>query len=244
MSQFESPFGPAKPFPLDYEQRIDAGVLVRFFNAVYAWMAAGLGITALVAFWVSSRQDVMRRLSPGLVLVLFVVEIILVGTVAGAVRRIGATMATILFLVYAGINGVILSGIFLVYTHALIASAFAITAGMFAVTSLWGYVTRHNLMAFGSFLFMGLIGIIIASIVSIFWHPTILTVLINYLGVFIFLGLTAYDTQRLKVIALQTANDGALASRLAISGALALYLDFLNLFLFLLSILGDSGRRR
>ena len=242
MSQFNSPFGPAQPLPLDYEQRIDRGVLARFFNAVYAWMAAGLGITALVAYWVSTQPDFWQHIGRGTILVLFIVELVLVGTVAGAIRRINATTATVLFLIYAAINGIVLSGMFLVYTHAAIASAFVVTAGMFAATSLWGYLTRRDLTSFGGFLFMGLIGLIIASIVSIFWHPTMLTVLINYIGVFIFMGLAAYDTQRLKIIALQTANDGALAARLAISGALSLYLDFLNLFLFILSIMSDRRR--
>ena len=242
MSRFPGPFQ-SQPLPLDYEQRIDVGVLARFFNAVYAWMAAGLAITALVAWWVSTRSDIVTRLGAGTFIGLFIVQIILVMTIAGAVNRINATAATVLFLLYAALNGVTLSVIFLVYAHALIASAFLVTAGMFAAMSVYGFVTRRNLLGLGQYLFMALIGLIIASIVSFFWHPTGLTVLINYLGVLIFVGLTAYDTQRLKMIALQTGNDGALAARLAISGALALYLDFLNLFLFILSIMGN-GRRR
>jgi len=165
-----------------------------------------------------------------------------VGTIAAAVQRIGPTMATLLFLLYAGINGLLLSAIFLAYAHAVIASAFIITAGMFLAMSLYGFVTRRDLTSMGALLFMALIGLILASVVSMFWHSNALTVVINYVGVLIFVGLTAYDTQRLKALALQTAGNSTMASRMAVSGALALYLDFLNLFLFILSIMGDRRR--
>lgn len=243
MARFPSPFQPSQPYGLDYERQLDAGVVARFFNTVYAWMAAGLALTAVVAWWVSTRPELLMQIS-SLVWVFLIAELVLVVAVAGAVNRISATTATVLFMIYAALNGLTLAGIFLVYAHATIASAFVVAAGTFAATSFYGFVTRTDLTRFGSFLFMGLIGIVIASIVSLFWHPTILTVLINYLGVFLFVGLTAYDTQRLKYIALQTQNNAALASRLAISGALALYLDFLNLFLFILSIFGGNDRRR
>jgi FtsH-binding integral membrane protein len=242
MSQYPL-YGRAPGVPLDDQQRTDAGALARFFNAVYAWMAAGLGLTALVAMWVSSRPDVLRYVfSTGIWVVLLVAQLALVWTVSAAVRRISATTATVLFLLYAALNGLTLSVIFLAYAHAAIASAFIVTAGMFAAMSLYGFVTKRDLTSMGAFLFMGLIGIILASVVSLFWHNTMLTVLINYIGVFIFLGLTAYDTQKLKEMALATQGNAALAARLSISGALALYLDFLNLFLFLLRILGDRNR--
>ena len=117
-----------------------------------------------------------------------------------------------------------------------------VASGMFAAMSVWGFVTRRDLTSMGGLLFMGLVGVILASVVSLFWHNTVLTVLINYIGVFIFLGLTAYDTQKLKQIAYATQGDAALAARLSISGALTLYLDFLNLFIFMLRILGDRNR--
>ena len=236
-------FGSARSQPLDYERGVEVGVLARFFNAVYAWMAAGLAITALVAWWVSSRPDVVRYVrSPGPLILLIIVQLALVWTVSGAIRRISATTATVLYLLYAALNGLTLSVIFLAFTHAVIASAFIVTAGMFGAMSLYGFVTRRDLTSMGAFLFMGLIGIILASVVSVFWHNTVLTVLINYIGVFIFLGLTAYDTQKLKAMAMATQNDAALAARLSITGALALYLDFLNLFLLMLRILGDRNR--
>ena len=239
----QTPFQPS--IPLEYGTSADASVIARFFNSVYAWMAAGLAVTASVAWWTSTQPQLMHHIyGSGLMFVLIIAELALVWTVASAVQRIGPALATVLFLIYAALNGLTLSVILLVYAHALIASAFIVTAGTFAVTSVYGFVTRRDLTSLGAYLFMGLIGIIIASVVSIFWHPTWLSVLINYAGVFIFIGLTAYDTQRLKAMALQTANDGRLAARLSIRGALMLYLDFLNLFLFILSILNNNDRRR
>jgi hypothetical protein len=243
MSMFPNSY--ERPVPLEYGTSADASVIARFFNSVYAWMAAGLALTACVAWWTSTQPQLLHYLfSSGVWIVLFIVELVLVWTVSAAVRRIGPVAATALFMLYAALNGLTLSVIVLMYAKALIASAFFVTAGTFAATSVYGFVTKRDLTSLGAYLFMGLIGIILASVVSIFYHPTWLTVAINYIGVFIFIGLTAYDTQRLKAMALQTANDGALAARLSISGALALYLDFLNLFLFILEILGNNNRRR
>lgn len=231
--------------PLEYGQSTDAAVLARFFNSVYAWMAAGLAVTAAVAYWTSTQPAVMQHvLGSGLLWVLIIAQLVLVWTVASAVQRIGPTAATALFILYAALNGLTLSVIILIYAKAVIAAAFVITAAMFGAMSLYGFVTKRDLTSLGSYLFMALIGLIIASVVNIFWHPTWMTVLINYAGVLIFVGLTAYDTQRLKAIALQTQNNATLAARLSITGALMLYLDFLNLFLFILSILGGGGRRR
>jgi uncharacterized protein len=243
MSMFPSPY--QQPIPLDYGRSTDAGVIARFFNSVYAWMAAGLAVTAGVAWWTSTQPQLMQHISSGgLMLVLIIAELALAWTIRGAVRRIGPTTATVLFMLFAGLNGFVLSVILLIYAKAVIASAFIITAAMFGAMSVYGFVTRRDLTSLGAYLFMGLIGVIIASVVSIFWHPTWLTVLINYVGVFIFIGLTAYDTQRLKGLALQTQNDATLAARMSINGALELYLDFLNLFLFIVSILGNGNRRR
>ena len=243
MSQFPNPYQPSRP--LDYAGQLDAGVVARFFNSVYAWMAAGLAVTAAVAWWVSTQPAFIAQIFHGPILfILIIAQLGLVWAVAGAVNRINATAATVLFMLYSALNGLTLSVILLVYTQAVIASAFVVTAGTFAAMSVYGFVTRRDLTALGSLLFMALIGLILASVVSIFWHPTWLTVAINYVGVLIFVGLTAYDTQRLKHIALQTQNDPALAARMSIVGALKLYLDFLNLFLFIVSILGGGNRRR
>ena len=243
MAQFPNPYQPAQP--VDYGRQLDAGVVARFFNSVYAWMAAGLAVTAAVAWWVSTQPAFIAQIFHGpMLFFLIIAQLGLVWAVAGAINRINATAATVLFMLYSALNGLTLSVILLVYTQAVIASAFVVTAGTFAAMSVYGFVTRRDLTALGSLLFMALIGLILASVVSIFWHPTWLTVAINYVGVLIFVGLTAYDTQRLKHIAIQTQNDPALAARMSIVGALKLYLDFLNLFLFIVSILGGGDRRR
>jgi FtsH-binding integral membrane protein len=243
MSQFPNSYQPSRPADLEYGQ-VDVGVVARFFNSVYAWMAAGLAVTAAVAWWVSTQPEIMARIFHGPVLIILIIaQLGLVWAVAGAINRISATAATVLFMVYSALNGLTLSAILLIYANAVIASAFVITAGTFAAMSLYGFVTRRDLTSMGSLLFMALIGLILASVVNIFIPATWLTMAINYLGVLIFVGLTAYDTQRLKSIALQTQNNPALAARLSISGALKLYLDFLNLFLFILSILGGNRRR-
>jgi FtsH-binding integral membrane protein len=224
--------------------------ITRFFNAVYAWMCAGLALTAVTAFlvaqWVQgviASHNTAALSNAGIIfIVLFIAEIALVGTIAGAINRISAGVATGLFLLYAAINGVTLAGIFLVYAKSTLASAFVVSAGTFGVMSVFGFVTKRDLTAMGRILFMLLIGVIIASIVSIFWHNSALQVLINYVGVAVFVGLTAYDTQRLKGIAEQTQDNPAMASRLAISGSLMLYLDFINLFLFILRIMNQNRR--
>jgi uncharacterized protein len=213
---------------------------VSFFNAVYAWMASGLVLTALVAWWVSTQDQLVRSIfHPGVLLVLFLVELGLVGVISAATQKINAAVATVLFLIYSALNGLTLSAIFLVYTHQSIYSTFGICAGTFAVMSVVGMVTRIDLTKLGSILFMALIGLIIASLINIFFHSSGLTMIINYAGVLIFVGLTAYDTQKLKYIAAATASDAALSARYSINGALTLYLDFINLFLFLLRILGN-----
>jgi FtsH-binding integral membrane protein len=229
-----------RPYEMDYESRVGTSTISTFFNAVYAWMASGLALTALVAWWTSQQGWLMERLftSPGLLIVLFLAEIGLVIAISAAVNRISAGVATALFLLYAALNGLTLSAILLVYAHSTIAMAFGVTAGTFAAMSVYGMVTKKDLTSLGSLCFMGLIGIIIASIVSFFWANSILITIINYVGVLVFVGLTAYDTQKLKMIAVQTADNPSLAARLSISGALSLYLDFINLFLFILRILG------
>ncbi|HWE04065.1 MAG TPA: Bax inhibitor-1/YccA family protein [Tepidisphaeraceae bacterium] len=240
-NQFNS-YNQAGAYPLDYSAEGSGQAVAAFFNAVYAWMCAGLALTGVVAWYVAANPHILIQLGGGIWL-LFIVELVLVGVISAAVQKVNATVATMLFLLYAGINGIVLSGIFILYAHAVLASAFAVTAGMFGAMSLYGFLTKKDLSGFGSLLFMGLIGIIIASVVSIFWHNSMLNVAINYIGVLIFVGLTAYDTQMLKQWAVQTSGNAALAARMSISGALSLYLDFLNLFLFLLRIMGNNSNR-
>jgi FtsH-binding integral membrane protein len=238
MSQYPSPFGP--PQELQYENRVGSTTVSRFFNAVYAWMAAGLALTAVVAWFVSTRPDLMQTIFRGPVLIILVlVELALVYTVSAAINKIGTGAATALFMLYAALNGLTLSAIFIVYAHATLAAAFIVTAGTFGVCSLFGYVTKMDLSRFGSFLFMALIGVIIASLVNMFLRSPAFYWLITYVSVFIFVGLTAYDTQKLKMIAIQTEGAPELAARLSVVGALSLYLDFINLFLLILRLMGN-----
>jgi FtsH-binding integral membrane protein len=218
---------------------MDASVLVRFFNAVYGWMAAGLALTAVVAWYVASHQEALKLVLGPQIWILFIAQIVLVATISIAVNKISASVATALFMLYAALNGLTLSVIFLIYTKSSLASAFGVTAGTFAAMSVYGMVTKTDLTRMGALLFMALIGLVIASVVNIFWANSTMQWIITYAGVFIFVGLTAYDTQKLKQIAYATQNNAALASRLAINGALTLYLDFINLFLFILRLMGD-----
>jgi FtsH-binding integral membrane protein len=238
-----SPLRPGADQTLGYESRADSVTVAQFFNAVYAWMASGLALTAVVAWWVTTRPDLMRQIFQGpALMILFLAELGLVWVIAASIERINATVATVLFLIYSALNGLTFSVIFLVYAHATLASTFVITAGMFGAVSLYGYLTKRDLTSMGSLLFMALIGLVLASMVNLFWHNPTLYWVISYAGVVIFVGLTAYDTQKLRDVAVQTAGNPALAQRLAISGALILYLDFINLFLLLLRILGKERR--
>ena len=214
-----------------------SAVLAGFMNGVYAWMCLGLCITGITALLTARGQF---QLSGGTLITLFVVELGLVVAISAMTARLSASVATGLFLLYAAINGVTLSVLFQLYTQETIAGAFMITAGMFGVTSFYGLVTRRDLSGLGGLLMMSLIGIILASVVNMFMASSTLDWLISYAGVAIFVGLTAYDTQRLKELAYTTAGDPRLARRLAVNGSLMLYLDFINLLLFMLRILGGK----
>jgi len=221
-----------------------AEVLVSdYVRSVYNWMGIGLAITGFVAYYVSTSEALIRLVfgNPLLLIVLFIAEFGLVFSIAGRVNRMSAGTATALFVIYSGLNGVTLSAIFLVYTQSSIVSTFFICAATFIACSLYGWATKKDLTSLGGFMVMGLIGIIIASLVNLFIKSSGLSVIISYIGVFVFIGLTAYDTQKIKNMAMtQPANlDGAVIRKGAILGALSLYLDFINLFLMLLSILGQ-----
>jgi FtsH-binding integral membrane protein len=238
----QSPFGynsNVRGRPLDYAGA-ETSTVGAFFNVVYAWMSAGLALTALVAWWISTRPDLMEQVFRGPVLIgLIIAQLALVFTISAAVNKLSATTATALFLVYSALNGLTLSVIFIAYTTASLGSTFLVTAGTFGAMSVYGMVTKRDLTRLGSFLFMALIGFVIASLVNIFMQSSALYWLLTYAGVLIFVGLTAYDTQRLKMVAAETAHNPAMAARYAVNGALMLYLDFINLFLLLLRILGD-----
>jgi FtsH-binding integral membrane protein len=236
----DNSFGfPRRDSSLGYQSNVDATTLAQFFNAVYAWMAAGLALTAVVA-WAVANNPNLRDLARGPVfLVAIVAELVLVVAISSAINRISAGVATVLFLLYAALNGFVFSVLLLHYTLASLGSTFAVTAGTFGAMSLYGYVTKRDLTRLGSLLFMALIGVILASLVNLFLQSPMLYWGTTYLGVLIFVGLTAYDTQRLRVLAVQTSGDPRLASRMAIVGSLVLYLDFINLFLTLLRLMGN-----
>ena len=215
-----------------------------FISSVYNWMAAGLTLTGVIAYFVGNNQA-MQSLIFGNQMVFFgliIAELAMVFYLISRVGRMRASTATALFLLYAGLNGVTLSFIFLVYAKATIASTFFICAATFGSCSIFGMVTKRDLTSLGGFMFMGLIGIIIATVVNIFIQSSAMAMIISYLGVFIFMGLTAYDTQKLKTMA-YSQPDGlgaGVVRKGAIIGALTLYLDFINMFIFLLHIFGGG----
>ncbi|HEX4052666.1 MAG TPA: Bax inhibitor-1/YccA family protein [Tepidisphaeraceae bacterium] len=233
--------GFGRPHPLDdFAVGTRDSAVIRFFNAVYAWMAVGLAVTAGVAWAVSTHYALLKQVnSPGALIGIFVAEIILVIVISSAIRRLNAAAATALFVLYAALNGLLLSSIFLFYTLTSITGAFGACAAMFAVMSLYGMFTKTDLTRLGKILFMALIGLIIATVINIFVANSAFYWIVSYAGVIIFAGLTAYDTQRLQTMAVQTQGDPALAARLSVNGALVLYLDFINMFLFLLRIMGN-----
>ena len=213
----------------------------RFMVRVYNWMAAGLAITGFMAFYVSSSPAMMNILfgNPVLPIILIIAQIGLVFWLASRVMQMGVSQATGVFLLYAGLTGVTFSTLFVVYTSASITSTFLVTAGTFGAMSLYGYTTKKDLTSWGSFLFMGLIGLIIASVVNMFMQNSMMSTIISYAGVLIFVGLTAYDTQKIKEMNI-IGNEGTDEdTKEAIRGALTLYLDFINLFLMLLRLMGD-----
>ena len=214
-----------------------------FIRSVYNWMAIGLALTGFVAYYVSNTPALLNLILGNQILFfgLIIAELALVFTISARVHRMQASTATALFVLYAVLNGATLSFIFIIYTRSSIASTFFVCAATFIACSIYGWTTKRDLTSMGGFMMMGLIGIIIASLVNLFIRSSAMHMIISYIGVLVFVGLTAYDTQHLKKMAVsQPADVGASAVRKgAILGALKLYLDFINLFLMLLRILGN-----
>jgi uncharacterized protein len=210
-----------------------------FMTRVYGFMALGLFLTAIISFFVSKSPALLSIVfgNPILYWGLFLVEIFLVGYLVVRVNQMQVSTAMNLFIAYSVINGFTLSFIFLAYAKSTIASAFFTTAGMFGVMSVYGLTTKRDLTSVGSFMSMGLIGIIIASIVNIFMKNSVLDLMISFIGVIVFTGLTAYDTQKIKNLMFYNTNSDQ-DKKSAILGALTLYLDFINLFLMLLRLFG------
>ncbi len=211
-----------------------------FLTSVFGWMFVGLAITAGVAAYVAASSDMLDWVNdhPWAWLGLFVVQIGLVVAISAGINKISASVAVFLFALYAAVTGFVFSIIIEAYTTVSIVSSFATAGGMFAGMAIYGYVTKRDLSSLGSILFMGLIGVIIGSVVNIFWANSILYWFVTFAGVLVFCGLTAYDMQKIKQMG-ESGISGEAAQKASILGALALYLDFINLFLFMLRIFGS-----
>ena len=210
---------------------------------VYLWMTLALVISGLTAIVVANSHQVLELLySNSIVLfIIFLAQLGLVWLISAKINSISINTATALFIAYSILTGVTLALIFIVFTQESIASVFFISAGTFAGISIYGYTTKRDLSNWSAYLFMGLIGLIIASVVNWFMHSEILYWIISYVGVLVFVGLTAYDTQKIKQLALISHDhNGDVPQKVALIGALTLYLDFINLFIYLLRIFGKG----
>ncbi len=207
---------------------------------VYAWMMAGLLATGAIAMFVASTPLGMALISNQLLFFGIIIgELALVWYLSARISKIAASTATGLFLAYATLNGITLSIIFLAYTSSSIASTFFVTGATFGVMSVYGYTTRRDLSRMGNILFMALIGFLIASVVNLFLRSELIYWITTYAGILIFVGLTAWDTQKIKQMSMNSSGEESQVQRIAILGALMLYLDFINLFLLLLRIMGN-----
>lgn len=230
-----------RPYSMDQTQvqtRVNA-----FVRGVYNWMAVGLVLTGIVAYFVTASEQALGFVFKARWL-FFIAELALVFIISARIQKIKASSATLMFVVYSALNGATLSLLLVMYTGQTIASTFFICAASFLALSIFGWTTKKDLSGLGSFMFMGLIGILIASVVNIFIGSSGMQMIISYIGVLVFAGLTAYDTQQIKVMALsQPANlDAGVVRKGAIIGALKLYLDFILMFQYLLMILGGNRR--
>lgn len=221
-----------------YAPSVSFPVLMR---KVYTWMTLAMVITGITAYGVATSPAILEAIFTNRMLFwgLIIAEFGLVFGISGMINKLGLATATLMFIAYSVINGALLSTIFLLYTMQSIGTVFFITAGTFGIMALIGYTTKTDLTSLGKMLFMALIGIIIATVVNIFVGSTGLQMVISYIGVIIFVGLTAYDSQKIKhmLMTQNSADEGA--QKLALLGALTLYLDFINLFIYLLRIFGS-----
>jgi FtsH-binding integral membrane protein len=234
MAQYD--ITPERAFSTPYA--IDERVTV-FLRSVYGWMFAGLAITAVVAYAVAQSQSLVLAIARNPIAYwgLMIAQLGIVFALSARVEKMAASTASLLFVVYSALTGVTFSFILLAYTGASISTTFLVCAGMFGALAMYGTTTTRSLAGWGQFLFMGLIGVVLASIVGIFWQNDMFQFVLSFIGVIVFTGLAAYDAQRLKQMAL--AMPAGQTGSYAIVGALALYLDFINLFLMLLRFLGN-----
>lgn len=209
---------------------------------VFVWMTLALAITGLTAYGVATSPTILSLIFSSKVTFfgLIIAEFALVFAISGAINRLSLSTATLLFILYSVINGATLSTIFFAFSVATIGKVFFITAGTFGAMALVGYTTKTDLTSMGKLLFMALLGIIIASVVNMFVGSSGLDLILSYVGVLVFVGLTAYDTQKIKQMCQSAPDAGETTQKLALIGALSLYLDFINLFLYLLRIFGNN----
>ena len=220
-------------------------VTTSFVNRVYGWMSGGLVISGVIAYLIGTDPNMTQKLieNPGLVWGAFIGEFVLVLILSAGIKKMSSAVATGCYVLFAALTGVTLSLIFLRYSMASIATTFFVTSLTFGVMSVYGYVTKRDLTSIGNLCFMALIGLIIASVVNIFIGSSLLYWGVTYVGILIFVGLTAYDTQKIKEMSIALGSElsaSETGKKYAIMGALALYLDFINLFLLLLRIFGGS----
>lgn len=220
-----------------------SAVFPALMRKVYVWMTMALAITGICAYGVATSPNIMQMVygNSMTIWVLFIVELGLVFYTTARIQKLSLTTATTLFIIYSALNGVTLSGIFIVYSMTSIAKVFFITAGTFAAMALYGYFTKTDLSKIGNILFMALIGLIIATVVNLFLKSAMFDLILCYIGVGIFVGLTAWDSQKIKHMLAMQVDMSESAQKIALMGALSLYLDFINLFLYLLRIFGNRN---
>ena len=228
-------------FAVNEKERGLSGAFPVLMRKVYTWMTLALIITGITAFGVASSPTLFMSLHK-MMWGLIIAELILVFAISGAINRLSLGTATLMFIGYSVLNGAMLSSIFYVFDSMVITKVFLITAGTFGVTAFYGYTTKKDLTSLGKILFMALIGLIIATVVNLFLKSPGFDYILSYIGVAVFTGLTAWDSQKIKQMLQTQYNASAEAKKLALLGALTLYLDFINLFLYLLRIFGGSNK--
>lgn len=229
-----------QPDNVNFPASVDAGYVAKYITKVYGWMFLGLAITAIVSFLVASSPAAISLLLGNRIAFfgLFIAQIFLVGFLSIRIQKMSSATATAIFLGYAALMGLTFAVFIIAYSAASLMTVFAITAGTFGIMSAVGYFTKQDLTSFGRIMLMGLLGVIIASVVNMFIGSSALYWIISYVGVAVFVGLIAYDTQKIKAYALLDSEEDR--KKGAILGALALYLDFINLFIMLLRLFGGS----
>lgn len=225
------------------QEMTNASTFMVLMRKVYLWMTLALMITGITAAGVANSPNILALIYSSQVVMwgIIIAEFGLVIYISARLEKLSLSTATTLFALYSILNGVMLSSIFLLYSTAIISKVFFITAGTFGVTALYGYATKKDLSSLGNILFMALIGLVIATVVNVFMKSAMFDLILSYIGVIIFVGLTAWDSQKIKHMMMVQQDADESAQKLALIGALSLYLDFINLFLYLLRIFGRSN---